>query len=72
MESAKQAMLSQLRGIHDSAASIEGYYGSNALTEFNMTPEEYHRAVLTVTVEDIVQAAKTLKLHSVYFLKGVE
>lgn len=72
LESAKQAMLSQLRGIHDSASSIEGYYGSNALTGLTMTPAEYYRAVEQVSVEDIAQAAKTLKLHTVYFLKGVE
>ncbi len=72
LESAKQAMLSQLRGIHDSASAIEGYYGSNALTGLTMTPEEYYRAVEQVSVEDIAQAARSLKLHTVYFLKGVE
>lgn len=72
LESSKQAMLSQLRGIHDSASAIEGYYGSNALTGLTMTPEEYYRAVEQVSVEDIAQAARSLKLHTVYFLKGVE
>lgn len=72
LESAKQAMLSQLRGIHDSASAIEGYYGSNALTGLTMTPEEYYRAVEQVGVAQIAEAAKTLKLHTVYFLKGVE
>ena len=72
LESAKEAMLSQLRGVHDSAAAIEGYYGSNALSGLNMTPEDYHKAVEQTTVAEIAEAAKTLKLHSVYFLKGVE
>ena len=72
LESARQAMLSQLQGIHDSAASIEGYYGSNSLTGLDMTPEQYRKAVEQVTVEQIAQAAQTLQLHTVYFLKGVE
>ena len=72
LHSARQAMLSQLQGIHDSAASIEGYYGSNSLTGLDLTPEQYGRAVEQVTVEQIAQAAQTLRLHTVYFLKGVE
>ena len=44
----------------------------NALSGLNMTPEDYHKAVEQTTVVEIAEAAKTLKLHSVYFLKGVE
>ena len=71
LESAKQSLISQLRTTHDSASSIEGYYGSAALSGLSWTPEEYIRAIEAVTVQQIAEAAKTLKLHTVYFLKGV-
>lgn len=72
LESAKQATISQLQGIHDSASAVEGYYGANALTGQNMTPQEYIRAIQLTTVEQIAQAAQTVKQHTVYFLRGVE
>ena len=71
LEAAKQAMYSSLRGIHDSPGSIEGFYGSAALSGMALTPEAYRRAVEETTVTDVAEAAKTLKPHTVYFLKGV-
>ena len=72
LASAKQAMISQLQGIHDSASAIESYYGANALTGQDRTPEEYIRAIENTTAEQIAQAAQTLHQQAVYFLKGVE
>ena len=71
LDAAKQAMYSSLRGIHDSPGSIEGFYGSSALSGMALTPEAYRLAVEETTVEQIAEAAKTVKLHTVYFLKGV-
>ena len=34
------------------------------------TREEYLQAVEQVSVADVARCAKTLKLHSTYFLKG--
>jgi hypothetical protein len=36
-----------------------------------LTPEAYHRAVEQTTVADVAAAARTVELHTVYFLKGV-
>jgi hypothetical protein len=36
-----------------------------------MTPAEYMDAVRAVTAEQVSAAAGTLKLHTTYFLKGV-
>ena len=71
LTAAKQALLSSLRGIHDSPGSIENYYASAALSGLYMTPEEYYRAIEQATLEDVAAAAATVKLHTVYFLKGV-
>lgn len=71
LTAAKQALISQLQGTHDSPGSIEGYYVSGVLSGMDKTPEEYIRAVEAVTAEDAAQAAGTLQLHTQYFLKGV-
>ena len=71
LTAAKEAILSSLRATHDSPGSIEGYYATAALSGMKMTPAEYMAAVETVNLEQVVAAAKTLQLHTTYFLKGV-
>ena len=72
LESAKQSIISQLRGTHDSPGAIESYYGTAALSGLTMTPQQYLQAVEQVDIDQVAQAARTLKLHTVYFLKGVQ
>ena len=68
--SAKQGIISQLQATHDSPSSIESYYATSALSGLPMTPEQYIRAVEQVTLSDVMAAAETVKLHTVYFLEG--
>ena len=70
LTAAKQALISQLKGTHDSPGAIESYYATAALSGLAWTPQEYIRAVESVTAERVAQAASTLKLHTVYFLRG--
>ena len=70
LKAAKEALLNQLRSTHDSPGAIEGYYAVAALSGMQLTPETYSRAVEKATAEDIARAAKTLQLHTVYFLRG--
>ena len=72
LEAAKQALLSQLKSTHDSPGAIEGYYATAAISGLPLTPEDYMEAVEKATAEDVAKAAQTVKLHTVYFLKGVE
>ena len=67
---AKEAVLSSLRTIHDSPGAIEGYYATSALSGLRLTPQDYIQAVEQATAEDVAKAAKTLRLHTVYFLRG--
>ncbi len=71
LENAKQAILSGLRGVHDSPGAIENYHGTTAISGFPLTLEEYRAAVERVTARQASQAARTLVLHSSFFLKGV-
>ena len=70
LTAAREAILSSLRGIHDSPSGIEGYYATAALSSMGLTPEQYMAAVEAVTKEQVVAAAGTLQLHTTYFLKG--
>lgn len=70
LSAAKQALLSQLKSTHDSPGAIEGYYATAALSGLPLTPQDYIQAVERATAEDVAAAAKTLQLHTVYFLRG--
>lgn len=70
IQAAKESLLSALRGTHDSPGTIEGYYLSSILSGLNRTPQSHSQALEAVTKEQVVAAARTLQLHSTYFLKG--
>ena len=70
LKAAKEALLSSLRGTHDSPGAIEGFYSTAALSGLAFTHADYMTAVEAVTGEDVVACAKRLTLHTTYFLKG--
>ena len=70
LTAAKEALISSLRGIHDTPGAIEGYYASGVLSEFAVTPAEYMERIEAVTAQQVAQAAQSLQLHTVYFLRG--
>ena len=71
LNAAKEALLSSLRGTHDSPGSIEGYYATSALSGMKLTVDAYMDAVRGITKEDVSRMARQLKKHTTYFLKGV-
>ena len=70
LRSAKEALLSSLRSTHDSPGAIEGYYATAALSGLIFSHSEYMEAVEKATVADVVACARSLELHTTYFLKG--
>ena len=70
LTAAKQALLTQLQSTHDSPGSIESYYATGALSGLNMTTRRYMQAVEAVSAQQVAEAAATLQLHTVYFLRG--
>jgi len=71
LTAAKEALRSSLLATHDSPGAIENYYASAALSGLPMDPQQYMQQVEQTTVEQVRSAARQVKLHSVYFLKGV-
>ena len=70
LTAAKQALISSLRSVHDSVGGIENYYATGALSGQSMTPQQHRRAIEQVTKDQVCQAANTLCVHTVFFLRG--
>ena len=70
VDAARQSLISALQAVPDSPSSIENYYSTMTLNGCGMDPQRHRAALEAVTAEDLVAAAKTLELHSTYFLKG--
>jgi len=71
LTAAKQALITSLRGIHDTPGAIENYYATANLSGLAITPAEYISRVEQVTREQVAEIANMLALNTVYFLKGV-
>ncbi len=70
LAASKQSLLTALRSVQDSPSAMENYYSAISMAQTGRSWEE-HMALLTkVTKEDVVACAKTLELHSTYFLEG--
>ena len=72
LKAAKEAILSGLRSVYDTPGAIEGYETTAAIGGLALTLDGYRQAVEAVTVAQVAQAAAMLRLHTTYFLKGVE
>ena len=69
--SAKEAILSGIRSVHDSPGAMEGYYSTQLLSGGCFDLNQYRQAIENATLEQVVSAAKTLSYHSSFVLKGV-
>ena len=72
LTSAKKALISSLRTIHDSPGAMENYYATAVQSGLKLTVPEYMEAAGGITKEQVAAVARKLRLHSVFFLKGVE
>ena len=72
LTAAKEAILSGLRGVTDSPGAIENFYGTGFLSGLEITIDEYMDKVAAVDHRQVMAAAESLQLHSVFFLKGVK
>ncbi len=70
LTAAREALLSALRASMDSPGAIESYYSTAAISGSGRSLETYMAAVEAVTLEQVVEAAASLELHTVFFLKG--
>ena len=72
LESARKYLLSALRTGNDSPGRLDDFAIGQSIAGLTGTMEDLAAQLRTVTKEQVVEAANTLTLDTVYFLKGVE
>lgn len=70
IESAKLDITDSLKGVCDYGEALAEFYSSLAACGVSDTPQTVSEKVMRVTKEDIIQAARTVRADTVYFLKG--
>ena len=72
IENARKALINSWKGVSDSARSIADWYYNQAYMGTSYSPEDQIEKLMKVTREEIIAAAKSLKLDTVYILSGKE
>ena len=72
LSDAKRHLDSGLRMQADSPGGLDNFYVGQAITGLNGTLEGLRERIGQVTKEQVIVAAQSLSLDTVYFLKGVE
>ena len=70
LAAAKSAIISGLRSVPDSPRALENFYGTLFLCGHSDDLDARIAAVEAVTIADVARCAATVKLHTVFFLKG--
>lgn len=70
MENARKSIINSWKGVNDGARSIAEWYFNQSYSGESNSPEERIEKLMQVTREDIINAAKSLKLDTVYVLSG--
>ena len=70
LEGARSTLRNAYASMGDSQAKLENFYLGQAATGQSETPEELATAIEEVTPERVFTAMDTVKLDTVYFLKG--
>jgi predicted Zn-dependent peptidase len=68
--SAKRSVANALRTLYDDPAALISWYFKRLLIGSTESPEAYGARIEAVTLEDMVKAAKSLTLDTIYFLNG--
>lgn len=72
LESARNYLISALRTGNDSPGRLDDYAIGQAIAGRTDTMEDLATKLKTITLDQVVEAANSLTLDTVYFLKGVE
>ncbi len=71
-ENARRTMLNGIKGVSDNANDIGNWYFQRIYSGDIFTPEEYIERLKKVTREEVIAAANSLRLDTVYVLTGKE
>ena len=66
----KNGIISMIKSIPDEQDTGITYYFGQEISEYKMTFEEYEEEIEKVTKDEIVEFAKKVNMHTVFFLKN--
>lgn len=72
LDTARSYLISGLKSANDSPGRLDDYVVGQAIAGLDGTIEDLALQLKSVSAEQVVEAANTLKLDTVYFLKGVK
>jgi len=70
LNTAKAGVASDLRSAMDSQGTLEGFYLSQTLMGLDYGPMELSELVQDVTLEDVIEVAKSVECDLIYFISG--
>ena len=70
LSAAKQGIISGLRSVPDAPGALENFYGTASIAGMRYDLPGYIQAVSAVTADDVARCAASVRLHTVFFLKG--
>ena len=70
LTAAKTGIISGLRSVPDAPGALENFYGTAYIAGMGYDLPGYIEAISAVTAEDVARCARTVELHTVFFLKG--
>ncbi|MBR4282878.1 MAG: insulinase family protein [Clostridia bacterium] len=72
ISASKMGLTDSVKSAYDSNAELEGWYLTRIFDKNPLTPEEFVKRINGVSREEIISAANTINLDTIYLLKGVE
>ena len=70
LSAARQGIISGLRSVPDAPGALENFYGTASIAGMRYDLPGYIQAVSSVTAADVARCAASVRLHTVFFLKG--
>lgn len=72
ISASKMGLKDGVKSAYDSNADLEGWYLTRIFDKEPLSPEEFVERIDKISREDIINAANTINLDTIYLLKGVE
>lgn len=70
LQNAKNLIIATIENIPEEQDTEISYYFGQELTNTNITAEEYKNKIESVTKDQIIEVAKTIKMNTIYFLRN--
>lgn len=70
LQNAKNLITATIENIPEEQDTEISYYFGQELTNTNITAEEYKNKIESVTKDQIIEVAKTIKMNTIYFLRN--